>query len=479
MKTTDLIGREYEAGQIERALHSNESELIILYGRRRVGKTFLVNSFFQNRFAFKHTGIYDKPASVQLERFAVSLEEYGGLPGDPPENWFKAFDLLKHYLKGMTTSEKKVVFIDEMPWLDSPGSDFVAALENFWNGWASAEGDIVLIACGSATSWITDKLLGDKGGLFNRSASRIYLHPFNLRETEAYLSSRGFQWSRYDIAECYMIMGGIPFYLKQLLPEFSLTQNIDHLFFKDKGPLWDEFGHLYKTLFKSADSHIQVVETLAKKKMGMTRIEIANEGKLPDNGKLSAILKNLEGSGFIRTCQFFGNKKKDIIYQLCDYYSLFYLTYIRDNYGKDPHFWTHYLDNPSRRAWSGFAFEQLCGGHLPQIRQKLGISGILSETSSWFSKGKDGRRGAQIDLLIDRRDHIINICEMKYSLSEYSIDKDYEEALRRKMEVFREESKTRKSLVLTFITTFGVKPNMYSNRVQSQVQLDDLFAEAQ
>ena len=469
-----LVGRQNEWELLDEVMKSRESEMVIVYGRRRVGKTFLINKFFDNTYAFKHTGVFNTSTGTQLERFAASLEDYSGEAVSVPENWYKAFDMLKAYLRTVR-SAKKVVFIDEMPWLDTAESDFVSALESFWNGWASAEDNIVLVACGSATSWMTDKLLGDKGGLFNRSATRIFLRPFNLKETEEYLKSRGFELTRYDIAECYMIMGGIPFYLKQMNPRWSLARNIDMMFFKEKGLLWDEFDHLYNTLFKNADSYIAVVEALSRKRMGMTRKEIVKETGISDNGDFGKVLKNLVDNEFIRPYNYFGNKKRDTIYQLADFYTMFYFSYIKDNYGRDENFWANSTDLPLRRSWAGYSFEQLCLHHLEQIRRSIGILAVQCETSAWFSKGAEGKRGAQIDLLIDRRDRVINICEMKYSINEFTIDSEYDKSLRNKIQVFRDETKTRKALHLTMITTYGVKRNVYSNGVQSQVVLDDLF----
>lgn len=470
-----IIGRQYECRVLGDIMKSRESELVIVYGRRRVGKTYLINQFFDNEFSFKHTGIFGKSTETQLERFASSLDEQFGCGAETPENWYKAFDLLKKCLKALK-QERKVVFIDEMPWLDTPGADFVAALENFWNGWASAEGNIVLIACGSATSWMADKLLGNQGGLFNRASTRIFLRPFTLGETEEYLKSKGFELSRYDIAECYMIMGGIPFYLKQLNPRWSLAANIDNIFFKEKCTLWDEFDHLYRTLFRQADAHIAVVEALSKKKMGMTRKELVKETGAADNGNFGKVLKNLSDNEFIRPYNYYGNLKRDTVYQLSDFYSMFYFAYVKDNYGRDPHFWTNSVDLPSRRAWAGYTFEQLALYHIGQIRRGIGISAVQCSVSTWFSRSKEeGRNGAQIDLVIDRRDRVINICEMKYSINEFTIDKAYDRNLRDKMEAFRLETKTRKALHLTMITTFGVRQNMYSGIVQSQVTLDDLF----
>ncbi len=462
---------------LEQCVQSKESELVVVYGRRRVGKTFLVNQFFKNKYAFKLTGVYHQPTSVQLERFATQMEEYSG-DSTIPENWYKAFDMLKKHLQQTTTQGKKVVFIDEMPWLDTEESNFVAAFEQFWNGWASAEGDILLIACGSATSWMTNKLLANQGGLFNRCGTRLFVRPFTLKETEEYLLSKEIEWTRYDIAECYMIMGGFPFYLKQLSPKWTYTQNIDNVFFKEKGLLWDEFSHLYDTFFKQPENHIAVVEALSKKRMGLTRNEIIKATKLHDNGNLTTILDNLTNNEFIRPYNYFGKKKQDTIYQLTDFYSMFYFSYIKDNYSRDPHYWTNHMDDPSRRSWAGYTFEQLCLYHLDQVKQAIGISAVQCEVSAWFHKSAEGeerKRGAQIDLLIDRRDRVINVCEMKFSINEFTINKDYEAVLRNKMETFREESKTQKALQLTMITTYGVKKNMYSSRVQSEVVLDDLF----
>lgn len=472
-----IIGREYEIELLKRAMQSNESELIVVYGRRRVGKTFLINQFADNKFTFKLTGVYNRPTEVQLERFASQIELYGGDGDEVPKDWYKAFDMLRKHIMHVPSEGKKIIFIDEMPWLDTNGSDFVAAFEQFWNGWASAEGDIVLIACGSATSWMTDKLLSNQGGLFNRSATRIFVRPFTLRETELYLQSKGIEWTRYDIAQCYMIMGGIPFYLKQLTPGWTFSQNIDNIFFREKGLLWDEFDHLYATLFKQPDNHIAVIEALSRKRMGLTRKEIIASTKLHDNGNLKKILDNLVSNEFIRPYNYYGKKKQDTIYQLTDFYSMFYFTFIKDNYGRDSHFWTNSIDNPSRRAWAGYTFEQLCLSHIEQIRHRIGIGAVQCEMSAWFHRSDNDNksRGAQIDLLIDRRDHVINVCEMKFSINEFTIDRDYDNVLRNKIETFRRESGTNKALQLTMITTYGVNRNMYYNQVQSEVVLDDLF----
>ena len=346
----------------------------------------------------------------------------------------------------------------------------------------------MLVVCGSATNWIINKFFKQKGGLYNRANSKMYLSPFTLAETEQYLQKQGFEMERYDIAQVYMIMGGIPYYLKQLEPGRPLADNIDNCFFKKNGKLWDEFDHLYETLFDQSELYLRIVEALATKRVGLTRDEVVVATKLSDNGKLSKALKDLVKCGFVRDYIYFGKKAKSKTYQLADFYTLFYLRFIKDNYGQDEHFWTHMLDNPKKTAWLGYSFEQLVKDHVEQVKRALGIASVLTQQSSWFvtkrtldacsdngETGSNEINGAQIDLLIDRRDRAINVCEAKFSGGEFVIDKDYSLKLRNKITAFKAATKTPKALVLTMITTFGVKRNQYSGNVKQEVVLDDLF----
>lgn len=473
----NIVGREYECERLDDCMLSNQAQLIIIYGRRRIGKTFLINEYFDHHFAFKITGAYNQSRKVQLHSFAAELTRKTGIKWKDPENWIQAFEDLRAYLEKSEPMEKQVVFFDEMPWLDSHKSYFLPAFEWFWNDWGSTRNNLVFIVCGSASSWLDEKFSENRGGLFNRQTCRLYLQPFTLHETELFLQSKNIFWSRYEIAECYMIMGGIPFYLNALSERYSLTQNIDRLFFQPKGEFWDEFDHLYKTLFSNSRLHLQIAEALSAKPGGLSRQEICQCCKISDNGALTKALHNLNSSGFIQAARFYGKKAKDTRYRLSDHYSVFYFRFVRDFYGKDAHFWSNSIDLPTRRSWSGLAFESLCMEHIPQIKRKLGILGVLSEESVWRTRGNEetGTRGAQIDLLIDRRDRVINLCEIKFSIGEFTIDQAYDLALRNKISVFRQETKSRKSLQLIMITTYGLKRNMYSGLVQNQVTLDDLF----
>ena len=455
----------------------DSAQLIVVYGRRRIGKTWLIEKFFDGDFAFRVTGEYDAPANMQLRNFANELGFQTGVSVQPPRDWKEAFVSLRQYLTSLPSDRKEVVFFDELPWMDTPNSHFLAEFEYFWNSWGSRRNNLIFIICGSATSWLIKNIDQNKGGLFNRLTCRIFLKPFNLFQTEQYLLSRGINWPRRDICECYMIMGGIPYYLSLLRPELSYPENIDHIFFEKRSELWDEFQHLYRTLFTNSESYIKLAEALSKKKMGLSRSEISSTAGLPQNGVLTEMLRNLESSGFIRTNAFYGKKKKDMLYQLSDHYTLFYFRFLKSGTIKDEHYWSNSINLPSHYAWSGLSFELLCRDHIRQIKKKLEIGGVLSDESIWYGKGDETESGAQIDLLIDRRDRVINICEIKFSNELFLIDKAYDAALRHKIAAFRDATGTKSNLMLTMITTYGVKKNMYSGAVQREVLMEDLFAD--
>ena len=470
-----IIGRKDEQKILLAAAQSEYSELIAVYGRRRIGKTYLIRETFGYKFTFQHTGLANARTKDQLFSFAISLRDAGYDDCPTPQSWLEAFSLLSHFLTN-STDEKKIIFLDELPWMDTPRSNFISAFEHFWNGWASARKDIVLIICGSATSWIINKVINDHGGLHNRVTQRIALQPFTLKECEMFAQSKGLEMNRYQIAECYMILGGIPFYWNLLEKGFSLAQNIDRIFFSGNGRLTNEFNLLYASLFKSPEQYIDVVTALGRKKTGMTREEIITAINKPSSGALSKVLEELEYCGFIRKYSGYDKKTKQSIYQLTDNYTLFYFKFIRQNRNNDEHFWSASIDSALHRAWSGLAFERLCMAHTQQIKSALGISGVLSNICSWRKEADENGPGAQIDLLIDRNDQVVNICEMKYSLSEFSIDADYERNLRNKKSAFIEATKTRKAVHLTMITTCGICRNSHSGIVQSEITLEDLFA---
>ena len=469
-----LIGRKKEKDELLDLFHSGRAEFVTVYGRRRVGKTFLVNSLFANEFAFKVTAILDDDTQRQLKNFAGALSEFSKENEQNITDWYTAFERLRTLLE-RSNRKRKVVFFDEMPWLDTKGSRFIPALEHFWNSWASTQDDIMLIVCGSAASWIVKKLFRNRGGLHNRITRRILLQPFTLTECRLYAAHEGFPVDELSLLESYMTFGGIPYYLSLMNKNLSLTQNISRLCFSPGGELRDEFDNLYASLFRNAARHILVIEALGKKKTGLTREEIKNITKLPEGGSLTETLEELELSGFIRKYTPFARKKKGMLYQLVDHFTLFHLAFIKGSSADDPDYWMKKRETQAFRTWRGYAFEQVCLSHIGQIKKAIGIAGVITHVESWRSERSD--LGAQIDLLINRNDQVISLCEMKYSDSEFAITKKHAQEFRNKRNVFIEETGTRKAVHIALITPIGVKRNDYYDMVQSVVTAEDLFRE--
>lgn len=467
-----IIGRKHEQEILQECLDSTKAEFIAVYGRRRIGKTYLVKQFFEEKFDFCATGVYNISRTEQLKRWKIQLQKHSGEKTVKPKDWFEAFDQLQKYLESLADKKRIVIFIDELPWMDTPKSNFIRALEFFWNSWAADRKGLKLVVCGSATTWMTNKLIGDKGGLHNRVTRPIHLAPFTLAETKQYLECRGMDWSHNEIMETYMTLGGTPFYLYLLRPNLSLRQNVDALFFGNDAPLRTEYDILFRSLFNDAIAYRKIVELLSGKLKGLTRLEIMDGIKAIDNGNLSEILENLEKCDFIRHYQAFGKKQRDVIYQLTDMYTLFYLRFVKGYNGMNDHAWSNIPDK-KRNTWQGYAFEQVCILHINQIKKALGISGIASDVCSWSTRG--GNKGAQIDLIINRTDNVIDLCEMKYSDSLYELTKNYIEWLKERRDLFKKETRTTKTLHLTMITSQGLANGKYTSQIQSQVTMDDLF----
>lgn len=478
----NFVGRIYESKQIKGCYDSGKSELVAIYGRRRVGKTYLVKQMFDEDFDFWFTGLYETPKEQQLIQFGRVLSEKSNREIPKLNDWFSAFEELRKYLLFLK-KKKVVVFLDELPWMDNAKSCFISAFSYFWNMWPSNDTLLKLYVCGSATTWMVNKLIGDKGGLYGRVTCSIYLAPFTLRETEEFLKkTKHIEMNRHQILELYMILGGIPYYLDMLDRDLPLSKNIDKLFFRENAPLKTEYEFLFSSLFKDSGSYRKVIEALAGKLKGLTREEIIKTTKIRDGGTLTEILNNLSLCDFIREYSAIGKKERGSIYQLSDLFVLFYLQFVQKGNSQDASYWSNISFSNEKNAWSGYAFEQVCLHHIKEIKAKLGITGVLSNTYSWFSRpftDADGTKwkGGQIDLLIDRKDDAINLCEIKYANDQYEIKAQYEEHLRERASLFKKVTGTRKALLNTFITTYGVKQNIHSAIVQSEVRMDDLFKE--
>ncbi|MDR0864690.1 MAG: ATP-binding protein [Candidatus Symbiothrix sp.] len=383
-----------------------------------------------------------------------------------------AFEWLRQSISNSKKRGRKVIFIDEMPWIATMGSNFIQAFEYWWNTYASSNPDILLIICGSSTSWMLTKIIKNRGGLHNRVTRQISLQPFTLKECKEFATKQKLLIDTNQILDYYMILGGVPYYWKHLDKSKGLPQNIDTLFFNNDAALKDEFAEMFHSLFKHSEKYMTLVITLGEKRMGLTREEIVDLSHLSDGGSITKMLEELEQCGFIRSYYGFGKRQRDKIFQLIDLFSLFYLNFIHRKRNNDEQYWTNNFSTSEHNTWRGYAFEQVCLWHIPQIKHKLGISGVSTNYSSWRSM----ENAAQIDLVIDRNDRIINLCEMKYSKDEYTITKEYNDVLRKRYALFTDETKTRKTIHTTIVTTLGVKHNMYWGNIQNEVILDDLFA---
>jgi AAA+ ATPase superfamily predicted ATPase len=475
-----FIGREAELQVFSEALTSQEAELIAVFGRRRVGKTFLIRHAYQKRMIFEFSGLKDTKTAHQLERFRLALVKTFAIeaPLGKLPSWLHAFSLLSDLLEksASATKKKKVIFLDEFPWMDSPRSGFLSAFDNFWNSWASKQPNLVVVICGSAASWMIQNIVRNKGGLHNRLTRRIRLAPFNLKETEQFLESQRVQFKRYQTLQIYMMMGGIPHYLKELRRGESVEQAIDRLFFAQDGLLREEFVSLYPALFDDPERHLAVVRALADKPSGLTRNQLIEVCPFDSGGSTTKMLEELLESGFVQQYFPFGKATKDAIFKLCDEYTIFYLKFIENSKASGQGAWLNKSQTPVYRIWGGLAFENLCLKHVQQIKKGLGILGIYTEQSVWRSDGRIEEQGAQIDLLLDRADNTINLIEIKFSVSEFVIDKKYAAELEDKKRFFADKTATRKNLLITMLTSYGVKKNEYFyNTIQREITMDALF----
>ncbi|MDR0832475.1 MAG: ATP-binding protein [Bacillales bacterium] len=460
-----IIGREHEKAELKRYYEANSPQLIAIYGRRRVGKTYFINNFFNFNFFFTCTGARKERKNIQIKHFLQQL--------DSKENcssWSEAFWLLREKIKNSSTSERKVIFIDEISWFDTPKSGFIQAFEYFWNSFCSNREDILFIICGSSTSWIINKIFKNVGGLYNRVTGRLAFEPFTLYECNKYFEYRNVNFTKLEVLQAYMIFGGIPYYLNYFNHLFSFTQNIDRLLFKNNSPLKAEYQELFCSLFENDERYRQIIDILSNKIYGLTRKEIANLLKHSEGGNLTVMLQNLEASGIIRQYSNFPNRQKDAIYQLIDNFCFFYNKVIKNNDINDENFWSNYIDTGKYYNWRGYAFEIVCLIHTKQIKLKLGISGIYTTVYSWRNQN------CQIDLVFKRADKVFNICEIKYTNEPYTINQEDFENIHNKIREFRTATKTYSAILTTLVSIYPLNRNKYSNVIEREITLEDLMS---
>ena len=477
MRETEKIfaGREAETETLTALLQHNKAELVAILGRRRVGKTYLVKKVFRETLCFHFTGIKDAEKTIVLSEFTEKIKTLAPtkFAVAAPQNWMDAFRLLKKYLLTIKSKKKKVVFLDEFPWMDNHRAGFLPAFEFFWNDWA-VDQNIIIVLCGSSTSWMIKNVLNNKGGLHNRITKYINLAPFTLRETKQMLALKGIALPQYEIIQLYMALGGVPYYLNEIKKGESAIQSIDRILFSEKSTLKNEFKNLYRALFDNYENYETIVKLLSTKRKGLTRQQIIDGTSITNGGGLTRMLTELEESSFIKSFIPFGKEKKETLYRLVDEYSVFYFQFNpqKNSVGS----FIKASTSHKCKSWVGFAFESLCIKHSHQIKKALGISGIFSTESSFYFKGNKTDEGFQIDLLIDRSDNSINICEMKFYAKEFELTKKESELLRKRRELFREKTTTKKYLINTLLTTYGLKQSENSVGIIDKVVLmDQLF----
>lgn len=469
-----IVGRKKELSLINQYFNSGKAEFIAVYGRRRVGKTFLIRQHFRNQFAFDMTGIMEGTKSEQMTAFHTALKTYG-YTGKKNTNWIDAFFALRQVLESRIEEGKRcVIFIDELPCLDTPKAGFVNALGHFWNNWANWQSEIMLIVCGSATSWMVRNVIDNHGGLHDRITHEIHLHPFTLTETEEFFKLNGFSWNRLSIMQTYMAIGGIPYYMSLFERTDSPATGLDRLFFSGNAELKKEYRRLFSSLFKNPHPYLEIITLLSKHPKGMTREEISTELKTSNNGKLGEMLTDLIYCDFLQKNNVREKriKSNSAIYQLIDFYTIFYNTFANKNIMEE-HFWTRNINTPEINIWYGLAFERVCKAHIEKIKTALGIASVSTEYYSWRSNLIE--KGAQIDIIIDRADNTINLCEVKYSENLYSLDKEEYMKIQNRISVFKEATNTRSKIIPTMITTFGMKEGTYSDQIIAKIDMEDLF----
>jgi AAA+ ATPase superfamily predicted ATPase len=472
-----IIGREPEIKLLDTIYHSNSAEFLAVYGRRRIGKTFLISHYFKAKGIYLEiTGSKQASLTEQLKNYQREFQAlFPELATKPPQAWSDAFYQLKEAIDTIDSKQKIIIFLDELPWLASPKSGFLPALEYIWNRHFSRFNNLILIVCGSAASWMLNKIVNNKEGLYGRLSASLPLYPYKLKTIEAYLSSRHVHLNQRQIVELTMSLGGVPKYLSYVRPGQSCAQTVNELFFTQHGQLFLEFPKLFSSLFDNSQKHYDIVKALSQKRYGIYQKELLKASQLPQSGTSSKILDELEASGFIGSMPMFGKSHQNRKWRLIDEYCYFYLNWVEERRsnilnGSDQHYWESIFNSPAWTSWAGFSFETICLKHIDQIKKKLGISGINTTESHWANEN------AQIDLIIDRSDNCINIIEIKFSNDEYSITKDYAEKLRKKKEAFREETKTKKAIFITMLTPYGTKKNaFYQEIVQNEIILEDLF----
>ena len=480
----NIIGRSHEKQILENVFNSKKAEFVAIYGRRRVGKTYLIRNFFKIKKSmfFQVSGLHNADMTIQLKEFKKELEKVfynNQLSLAPIKNWIEAFSILNNAIN--STKKKIILFFDEFPWMATPKSGLLQALDYYWNRFWVDNKQIKLVICGSAASWIIKNILNNKAGLHNRITQKINLAPFNLTEVRQYLKSLGVTFNQKQIIDLYMCIGGIPYYLSFIEKDLSVIQNINKICFQKQGILFNEFHNLFASLFENAQEHEHIIRILAAHREGLARADL-EKLKNMKGGRLTARLNELEEAGFI-SHYIPVARARGVYYKIIDEYVLFYLNWIEPNSSNriekeiDSEYWAFLSQSSSWKAWAGYAFEALCFKHIRNIKKALAIpTGSSIATWRYYPKTRE-EQGTQIDLLFDRPDDTITLCEIKYCKEPYLIDKSYSVELQNKVKIYQKVTKTEKHIIIAMITSNKLKHNIYTKElITSEVTVDDFFS---
>lgn len=484
---TVIVGRKHEVAILDEVYSTIRAQFLAVYGRRRIGKTFLVHHYFNDKGVyFELNGVSGATVKTQLTNFQNAFADtfYHSKLQELPDSWLGAMRQLKLEIEKIKDDKKVIIFLDEIPWLASAKSGFLEALDHFWNSFLSHRNNSILVICGSAAAWMIKNIIYDTGGLYGRLSREIQLQPYDLTETRKYLEQFHVELTPKQIVELFFATGGVAKYLNYIKPGLSSAQIINQVCFSKDGYLFTEFSKLYRSLFSNYENHIAIVRTLAQHPYGLARDQVLSKAGLSTGGSVTSNLEELCLSGFVLKAPIF-NEKNKYLFRLIDPYSLFYLKWIEparkitlENIDED--YWQKIYGTAQWYSWAGCSFENICLKHIHQIKVALGISGVHTESSTWRHVGDKsiGSKGAQIDLVIDRADQCINLCEIKFTDKEFVMTKEYAEKLNEKKAIFREATKTNKALFTTLITPYGaIENNYYHEAVQKQMTLDELYYE--
>lgn len=491
-----MIGRKKELALLNSLCEEEKSKLVVVHGRRRIGKTFLVDYMFQTHrkdcLFFKFTGSADQNSSVQKDYFVEAIYEWFKVePSKPIEKWHEVFIFLKRTIEAEIKEKnhqgKVIVFIDEVAWIDKHNkAGFLSAFGHFYNTYIEKNNNLIVILCGSNASWIKNKILKDTSGpLYHRVDVEIPLYPFDLQETKEYLiKEKRFDIDDKSVVDIYMILGGVAKYLSYLDSKLSIAQNINKLFFSLHAPLYSEYEALFKSLFYDKSSnHRKIMDLLISKQSGFEMMEIEKLLKEIKSSTLRVNIEELIDTGFIKPIARYAHASRNTKYIACDPLCNFFIKWVQPLSKNDIASLIDYFETKSTShdyiIWQGFAFEMVMISNIELYLKARGLSSGVKSIGYWdYTTQSEDESGAQIDILIEYIGNTYDIVECKYYNDEFIIDKAYAKNIQNKKEMFIKYGIKNKKfdLKVVMLTTYGTKINQYYNQVPiaKDVKLGDL-----